>query len=137
MNSVQTDSVGHIAQVPVTNASPEASGIYLGHTIVTSQPSSCTCLSSPPPTYEEATRYEEAMRYEREETTQPTQINVPVALYVLDQSQKLIRSTQQAEQERRTRGEGCFAEPCSDGCCGDFALICCYISFCLCCSFFD
>lgn len=135
MNSVQANSVVHSAQLPVTNASPEASGIHLGRTVVSSQPGSCRCPSNPPPTYEEAMRYEEATRHE--ETTRTTQINVPVALYVLDQSQNLLRRTEQAEQERRTRGEGCFAELCSDGCCGDFALICCYISFCLCFSFCD
>ena len=126
MNSVQADSVSHSTRVPVTNASPEASGIHIGRTVVSSQPSSCTCPSNPPPTYEEATRHEE--------TTQST-VNIPVSLYVLDQSQGLLR--QQAEQERRAREEGCCARLCSDGCCGDFALICCYISFCLCFSFCD
>lgn len=135
MNSVQANSVVHSAQLPVTNASPEASGIHLGRTVVSSQPGSCRCPSNPPPTYEEAMRYEEATQHE--ETTQPAQINIPVALYVLDQSQKLLRRSEQAEQERRDSVEGRCESLCTDGCCGDFALICCYITCCLCLSIFD
>lgn len=136
MNSVQSDSVGHIAtQEPVTNARPEASRIHLGRTIVSSQPCSCTCPSNPPPSYEEATQSGGAARSEG--AARPTQINIPDALYMLNESQKLIRQNEQAEQERRAREKGCCESLCSDGCCGDMALICCYIACCLCLSFCD
>ena len=135
MNSVQTDFVSQPAQAPVANASPEASGIHLGRTVVSSQPGGCTCLSNPPPSYEEAMQCREAIQHEQ--ATQPTQINIPVARYVLNESQKLLRSTEQSERERRAGAEECCLALCSDGCCGDFTLICCYITCCLCLFFCD
>ena len=112
MDSVQVHSASHAAQVSVTNARPDVSGSHSGRTVVLSQPSCCQCSSSrPPPSYEEATR--------------PTQINAAHVSFLLHESQRLLRDS---EQELRAREKNCCEVICGNGCCGDLAEICCYLT---------
>lgn len=115
MDSVQAHSASHAAQVSVANGRPDVSGSHSGRTVVLSQPSCCQCSSSrPPPSYQEATRQ--------------TQINPAHVSLLLHEGQRLLRDS---EQELRAREKKCCDVFFSDGCCGDLAEICCYLTCCL------
>ena len=111
MDSVQVHSASHAARMSDINASPEVSGSHSGRAVVLSQPSCCQCPANrPPPSYEEATR--------------STQINPAQVSFLLNESLGLLRDT---EQQSRAKEKKCCVGGC-DGCCGNLAEICCYLT---------
>ena len=111
MDSVQVHSASHAARMSDINASPEVSGTHSGRAVVLSQPSCCQCPANrPPPSYEEATR--------------STQINPAQVSFLLNESLGLLRDT---EQQSRAKEKKCCVGGC-DGCCGNLAEICCYLT---------
>ena len=118
MESIRGNSAGQaVTQGPGTSASRDAYGIYSGR-VVSSQPC-CPCSSNrPPPPYEEAMR--------------PAQgIPVTALLYTVTETEKMLRSTREAEQKQRAKKQGCCEAMMSNGGGGELAKICCYALCCI------